>query len=74
MLPETVLELAKTKNIVAVKEASGKLGTSNENYQQGSKGLWVIFGRRRAKLTDNGCGAIGTISETAMRSENDEKI
>lgn len=65
MLPETVLELAKTKNIVAVKEASGNLEQAMKIISKAPKGFGLFSGEDALNLPIMACGAIGTISVTA---------
>ncbi|NCB45522.1 4-hydroxy-tetrahydrodipicolinate synthase, partial [bacterium] len=62
MLPETVLELAKTKNIVAVKEASGNLEQAMKIISKAPKGFGLFSGEDALNLPIMACGAIGTIS------------
>lgn len=65
MLAETTLELAKTENIVAIKEASGNLDQIMEIIRKAPAGFDVLSGDDALNLAIMACGGVGTISVTA---------
>jgi len=65
LLPDTVIDLAAEKNIVAVKEASGNLDQIMEIIRRAPAGFGVFSGDDALNLPIMACGGIGTISVTA---------
>lgn len=65
LLPETVAELAETRNICGVKEASGNLKQLQELISLVSSDFAVFCGEDALNLPAMACGAVGTISVTA---------
>lgn len=65
LLPETVLELAQIKNIVAVKEASGNLNQTMEIVRRAPANFTLLSGEDALNLPILACGGMGTISVTA---------
>jgi 4-hydroxy-tetrahydrodipicolinate synthase len=80
MLPETVLTLAETPNIVAVKEASGILEQTMAVVKGAPEGFGVFSGDDALNFPIMACGGIGTISVTAnvapkmMKAFNDAAL
>lgn len=65
MLANTTLDLAKTSNIVAVKEASGNLDQVMEIIRRAPAGFTLLSGEDALNLPIMACGGAGTISVTA---------
>lgn len=65
MLPKTVLELSKVKNIVAVKEASGNLEQTMQIIKNAPADFMLFSGEDALNLPIMLCGGVGTISVTA---------
>lgn len=80
MLPDTVLELAQTGNIVAVKEASGNLDQTMEIVRRMPAGFQLFSGEDALNFPIMACGGTGTISVTAnvapvmMKKFNDSAL
>jgi 4-hydroxy-tetrahydrodipicolinate synthase len=65
MLPETVAQLAKIQNVVAVKEASGNLNQVMEIIRLVPGDFRLFSGEDALNLPIMACGGTGTISVTA---------
>lgn len=65
LLPDTVVDLAKVSNIVAVKEASGNLDQIMEIIRRVPEGFAVFSGDDALNLPIMACGGVGSISVTA---------
>ncbi len=80
LLPDTVVELASVKNIVAVKEASGNLDQVMEIVRRVPEGFALFSGDDALNLPIMACGGVGTISVTAnvapvmMKNFNDAAL
>lgn len=80
LLPDTVVDLASVKNIVAVKEASGNLDQVMEIVRRVPDGFALFSGDDALNLPIMACGGVGTISVTAnvapvmMKNFNDAAL
>lgn len=70
MLPETVIELSKIKNIVGIKEASGSLDQAGAIMQKVSSDFVVLSGEDSLTMPMMSMGAKGVISVVANIAPN----
>lgn len=62
ILPETCLELSKTQNIVAIKEASGNISQIAKIYELCKENLYIYSGNDDQILPVLSLGGLGVIS------------